>query len=381
MIRESYDEVYNGPTRKGAIEAGKLDVEKTGKFTQEVKGRHIHKWIFGSENAVCTKCGYTIPKDAELPEKGLWDGESMKGEPSPVQTKQMGEVWAATDGKRSCIAVSESEAKQGVEEMKEAAAPTRAGMTTEEYRKAPGLNFSLAKHLLKSPAHFKAAQDEEKEETDAMRIGTLAHAMILEGKDLRDLYAIKPAGMSFATKEGKAWRDAQTLPILKEEDANMIPQAAQKITENPHAAHILKQCQHRETPIFGTIMGVQCKALLDCHGTDGVAWVINDLKTSTDASQKGFAKSVINFDLDLQAAFYCTLLANIEGLETPPFFVWTAVEKAAPFANAVYTAEQWMESGMRKLERVMDLYKECVSSGEWPMPYRGINQLERPAWA
>lgn len=254
-------------------------------------------------------------------------------------------------------------------------------MTVAEYRAHPALNFSLAKHLLKSPAHFKAAQDEEQEETDAMRIGTLAHAMILEGKDLRNLYAIKPAGMSFATKEGKEWKAAQTLPILKEEDSNMIPMAAQAIADNPHASHIMRQCQHRETPIIGTIMGVPCKALLDCHGTDGKEWVIDDLKTTQDVSPKGFAKAVINFDLDLQMVWYQTLLANNEGLENPPFWTWTAIEKTSPYVNSVYTGEEWTESGMRKLERVLDLYKVCTASGEWPMPYRGINKLERPSWA
>lgn len=253
-------------------------------------------------------------------------------------------------------------------------------MTTAEYRAHPALNFSLAKHLLKSPAHFKAAQDEEQKETDAMRIGTLAHAMILEGKDLRHLYAIKPAGMSFATKEGKAWRDAQTLPILREEDSNMIPLAAEAIANNPHAAHILKQCQHRETPIIGSMMGVECKALLDSHGTDSMEWVINDLKTTVDASPRSFAKTVEKFHLDLQCAWYSTLLGNIEGLENPPYWTWTVVETSSPHVNAVYTAEEWQESGMRKLEIVLDRFKECTANGQWPMPYRGINKLERPAY-
>jgi len=79
--------------------------------------------------------------------------------------------------------------------------------------------------------------------------------------------------------------------------------------------------------------------------------------------------------------WYQTLLSNIEGLETPPYWVWTVVEKTAPFINTIYTGEDWQESGMRKLERVIDLYKECTASGEWPMPYRGINKLERLSWA
>jgi len=254
-------------------------------------------------------------------------------------------------------------------------------MNVATYRQYPALNFSLAKHLLDSPAHFKAALDEEQEETDAMRIGTLAHAMILEGKDLRHLYAIKPAGMSFATKEGKEWKAAQTLPILKEEDANMIPKAAQAIADNPDAARILKQCQWREKAIVGTMYGVQCKALLDCCGTDGKQWVISDLKTCQDASPRAFAKDVANRHYDLQAVWYQTLLGVVEQLEEPPYWIWKAVEKSAPFVNAVYTAEDWIESGTAKLYRVLESYKECTASGEWPMPFRGIQKLEKPAWA
>lgn len=254
-------------------------------------------------------------------------------------------------------------------------------MTVEEYRAHPALNFSLAKALLDSPAHFKAAEDEEKEETDAMRIGTLTHAMVLEGKDIRSMYAIKPAGMSFATKEGKAWRAAQTLPILKEEDANMIPMAAQSIANNPHAAAFIKGCQHREYVIIGSLYGVPCKALLDLCGTDGVAWAIGDLKTCQDASPRGFAKQVAAMHYDLQYAWYTTLLAAIEGLEEPPFWAWIATEKKAPFVNELYTAEEWHDSGMRKLETVIDRYKECSAKNEWPMPYRGMQRLERPAWA
>jgi hypothetical protein len=254
-------------------------------------------------------------------------------------------------------------------------------MTTAEYRAHPALNFSLAKHLLKSPAHFKAAQDEEREETDAMRVGTLAHAMILEGKDLRDLYAIKPAGMSFATKDGKAWRDEQTLPILREEDANSIPRMAQAIVSNQDAAAVLRGCQHREMPIFGTVMGVECKALLDVAGCVDGAWVIADLKTCQDSSARSFGWTVEDMHYDLQAAWYSTILATIHDLETPPFWVWLAIEKAAPFVNRVFTAEHWMDSGMEKLERVLTLYKECMASGVWPMPYGGMTALERPSWA
>lgn len=255
-------------------------------------------------------------------------------------------------------------------------------MTTEEYRAHPSLNFSLAKHLLKSPAHFKSAQDEEREETDAMRVGTLAHAMILEGKNLLDLYAIKPEGMSFATKEGKAWRDMQTKPILKEEDSNSIPRMAESIAANTDAALILKGCVNKETPVFASLQGVECKALIDSHGRHPKGGlVIADFKTTLDASPWKFSKTVFDMDYDMQAAWYSDILAMVLGDDVAPLWYWIASEKKAPFANAVYAPnDEMMQSGRSKVERALTIYKECVESGEWPMPYQGIKLLSLPKW-
>lgn len=255
-------------------------------------------------------------------------------------------------------------------------------MNRDEYNAIPALNFSMAKHLLRSPAHFKAAEDEEREETDAMRIGTLVHAMVLEGKDLRDLYAIKPKGMSFATTEGKEWKAAQSLPILKEEDANGIPRIAEAITRNPDAVALLKGCPQRERAITFEMRGIACKALLDASGTDGTSWAVSDLKTAMDASPREFAKQAFKMHLDMQAAWYSDGLAIVEGLEVHPWFAWIVVEKKPPFFNVVYEPEEAMlETGRAKIELAIKRYKDCMKTGVWPMPLRGRQMLELPYWA
>ncbi len=254
-------------------------------------------------------------------------------------------------------------------------------MTVEEYRAHPAANFSKLKLFLTSPAHYKAGEDEEKEETDAMRIGSICHSLVLEGKKFDDLYAIKPAGMSFATKEGKAWRDAQTKPILKEEDANSIPRIAEAIAANPAARKIIESCPHRETPIFGTIQGVPCKSLIDFNGQDWGIHRIGDLKSTLDASPRAFGKTVAQMHYDLQYALSSSLLALQHGLESPPEWFWIAAEKKAPFYSQVYTAEEFYQSGMEKLERVLTLFKECQASGNYPFAMTGIHILPKPHWA
>lgn len=256
-------------------------------------------------------------------------------------------------------------------------------MTREEYRAHPALNFSLAKHLLKSAAHFKAAQDEEQEETDAMRIGTWAHSMILEGKDLSGFYSIKPKAMSFSTKEGKAWRDAQTLPILKEEDAESVPAMAQSVADNPAARLMLQGCTERERPVFASLYGVDCKALLDFSGRkrDG-RLVIGDMKTDLDASPRKFRKKAYEMHYDMQMAWYADLLAISEGEEEEPECYWIVPEKKAPWATAVYRAsDRVLEVGRSKVLAALTLYRQCMKTGVWPKPYEGIYELDSPAWA
>lgn len=64
-----------GPIMAHSI--GDIVKERTGRFHASNKiskngnGTHDHNWIFGDENAVCTKCGYTIPKNIKLPKRGL----------------------------------------------------------------------------------------------------------------------------------------------------------------------------------------------------------------------------------------------------------------------------------------------------------------------
>jgi len=156
---------------------------------------------------------------------------------------------------------------------------------------------------------------------------------------------------------------------------------AKSIQDNPYAAHLLFQCQHRETPLFAELQGVGCKALLDAHGTDGVEWIIVDLKTTDDASPDAFARKVANYDYDFQAAYYSAILAQTEQIEVPPFWFWIAVEKTAPYTSVVYSATEWTQSGEEKMIRALDLYKECKATGQWPQPYQGLQQLPKPKWA
>lgn len=256
-------------------------------------------------------------------------------------------------------------------------------MTTQEYRSADSVNFSSLKSILDSPAHYIAAITKKREETKAMLLGTLTHSCVLEGKMLNEIAAIKPDGLSLATKDGKEWKafhEERKLPIISDQEAEDISGMVASIRLNPHAAAMLNACFHRETPVFSNLRGVNCKCLIDAHGTDGKDWVICDLKTTDDASPDAFSRKVANYHYDMQAAMYCDILARQNQAEEQPQWFWLAVEKTAPYTSVVYSSNEWMQSGADKLEKALEIYKECKRAGQWPQPYSGINELPKPKW-
>lgn len=245
-------------------------------------------------------------------------------------------------------------------------------MTREQYGKIEALNFSTIKHLLDGPAYFQYARSHPTEETSFMRTGTGVHGRVLEGINPDELYAIKPEGMSFATKEGKAWRDAQTKPIISQDDHDNIFGMEKAILAHPLAKELLDMCSDRETMATGIIGGRQFKALLDASCPNAIM----DIKKVQDASERSFSATVQDRHYDLQLYIYRLL----HGAD---YCAWIAVEEKAPHGVQVFTmSNELIDSGAEKLERCLSILAECEATGLWPaypIPSEPL-PLTLPAW-
>jgi len=260
---------------------------------------------------------------------------------------------------------------------------TYEGLSFEDYAAIPAVNAGTLAVILKSPEHYQAALNKPADEDDKEKyaVGSLAHSMVLEGKDLRSMYAIKPAGMSFATKDGKAWRDAQTLPILKEEDANSIPKMAEALARNEDVRDILKRSEHRELSVVAELSGVLVKARYDALFNDlsGTPF-IPDLKTTVDPTEESFSKTIYNLDYDFKQEWYRRIHEAVYGKR--PGFIWIAVEKKEPHGVCCWMPDEKVErSGHRKVERAMNLLLTCRQTGEWPGYDGGIKTISLPKFA
>jgi len=112
---------------------------------------------------------------------------------------------------------------------------------------------------------------------------------------------------------------------------------------------------------------VQIKGLLDAVGTDanGRRFVL-DLKTTGDASADAFGRKARSLMYHMQAAWYCHLLQQAEGLDYLPAFIWLAVETESPYAVAAYQAdEDAMRRGADLMATAVDRYHQAKQSGKW----------------
>lgn len=262
-------------------------------------------------------------------------------------------------------------------------------MNRVAYDDIRALNWSKGKLLLRTPYHFQYAYTpDDSSESDALLIGRLTHGLVLEGKSFKDLVAIRPKGMDFRNKEGRAWRDAQTLPILDSADKDRILGMASALAMNEDARKYIERCTLREHVIVTTMSGVKCKGMLDAVGVDNDRRPgFFEIKTSVDAGEDFWAKRCCSapFHYDGQAEWYASLLSldsNWDSQEDGrPWNAWIVVENKPPYAVACWAPdESMMASGVEKMRDVLTTFKACSASGIWPGYHTGIKLISAPTW-
>jgi exodeoxyribonuclease VIII len=100
-----------------------------------------------------------------------------------------------------------------------------------------------------------------------------------------------------------------------------------------------------------------------------------DLKTTTDASPKGFAKSVAQWRYHIQQNHY---LAGTFAER----FVFIAVEKTYPYAVGVYELDETAAlHGEAERRNNLQTIADCRAIAEWPGYGNTIQPLSLPNWA
>lgn len=312
------------------------------------------------------------------------------------------------------------------------------GISNSDYHGGPGISKSSLDIVRRSLAHFKHVQDQreagvEREETAAMRVGSAEHGVLLEPAQFEKEFALpfdesewpdalatvpqlKARLKDLEVKVASSANKSELIERLREADPNVqiLDDLKAMHAEDAAGKTILTHAQWRD------VRGMRdaaiehpklCKLLTDPRGKAELSaywrdeetgllcrcrpdlWVgdvVLDIKTTDDARESAFERSVEKFRYHVQASFYIDGLKKAieqsgeplpEGLEVPKHFVFGVIEKKAPYLTAVYVLDpETMQIGRREYREDLDALAAAVSADEWPGYSRDIQSIGLPAW-
>lgn len=252
-------------------------------------------------------------------------------------------------------------------------------LSAENYHKADGISKSGLDQFRKSPAHYQHWLTAQREETPAMRIGTLTHMSVFQPEMFADRVVFAPL-VDRRTKEGKSiWEqfkeDNDGKDIITLDEATQIHAMTKAVRQHPVVKKLL-DTGAAEVSLFAKIDNILMKGRLDYVTNE----TILDLKTTEDATPTGFARSVANYRYHVQAAHYLALGKEL-GMNLTRF-LFIAVEKEAPYAVAVYeldTADLMLAEAERQKQIAM--LGNCIAFDSWPSYPSEVKTLSLPKWA
>ena len=227
----------------------------------------------------------------------------------------------------------------------------------------------------------------------ALDIGTAWHVACLQPDEYADYVFDLPA-LDFRKKSDLEWfSDLKTkYPrklFLRQDSADIVHKMADAFRKDYTAKSLLEVSSRRELSVVwitktATSRDIKVKIRIDLltDGKDGGPVLFVDLKTTNDASPKGFQRQIADRKYHWQAGLYMAICKECDLLPNPEGFVFAAQEKNRDFSVACYGLDETsIERGEYEARKALDVYLDCEQSGVWPSYQTGIKSISLPAWA
>ena len=264
----------------------------------------------------------------------------------------------------------------------------------------PSLSASVSHRLLTTSPyhahHFHPRLNPAwvNEATAASERGTIAHALLLEGKRDRvvivnaETWAKKDATDRVAWKARDEIRAAGNLPVLAGDmpDIEAMVTAARTALDLSELAGLMDDggpFGHGQPE--GTLVwqesGAWCRSRPDWISGD--RRILLDYKTvGRTAEPDGWARGpLLSAGHDLQAAFGIAGLRAL-GVHRDPTFVFMVQEVDPPYAcSFVSPAPAYLAWAEAKRQHALTVWADCLARDDWPSYPRRIVYAEPPQWA
>jgi len=245
-----------------------------------------------------------------------------------------------------------------------------------DYHADPAVSASHLHAVAASPYHYWSRfinpDRPPSVQTAAMKLGSLTHCAVLEPDQLAKRYAIAPDRRTNAGKAAVAAMEAAGIEAVTAPEMEQAMAMAASVRSHQAAAALLRDGKAEQSFWFDDIAtGLRCKCRPDWY----TGSTIVDLKTTVDASPKGFAKSVAQWRYHVQQSHY---LAGTFAER----FVFIAVEKFYPYAVGVYELDaDAVQLGDYERRNNLQTIADCRAISEWPGYGNTVQLLSLPKWA
>ena len=215
--------------------------------------------------------------------------------------------------------------------------------------------------------------------------GSLVDATLLQPEEIDKCFAVSPYS-EFRSAEAKAWRDAQTMPIVKPSEIEAAYAAACEIRAHKWAGPILDQSAAQvsclmegEEPITGEPFLAKCRVdLAPCRG-EYEAWLF-DLKTTGNLD--AIPKACADFGYHVQAAFYLDLWNACTNQDRDRWgFIFQ--QSAAPYeVRVVELDREDIQRGRESYLKMLTAWCAAHKHGVFPDPWNDeIQTISLPKWS
>lgn len=249
------------------------------------------------------------------------------------------------------------------------------------YRALPGYGSSdLRAMRLGPPARVLWERNNPRKDTDATILGTAAHAAILTPAAFAASYVIKPDGLSFATKEGRVWRDdpARAGKVVLPFDVGItVASVRDAVLDKRAAREALEDAAGIEQSVEWTdeTTGVPCKGRPDFYDDEAVY----DLKVTRYAGpglalaayRNGWFHQLAHYRAGLRANGVAVRVGRIVAVQPEaPHYVWCVEVRDAD-----------LDVMALDNERTLGRIAECEATGEWPDTPDEWSRVQIPEYA
>lgn len=272
-------------------------------------------------------------------------------------------------------------------------------MQDKSYSNHPAMRQSSLKVILDGIEEFKWKLDHPEESTEAQKLGTAVHLLLLEPHKIDCI--VKMPKLNGATREGKIFklilegRDPNFFPLAKgkikkqekglfyevdheelsfiqmmqseyarivsdpgkfilldEDTYDKAHRMADAVRENDDSRHILECCTHFEQVLFFTYRGIEFKCQLDGRGN---AFIL-DLKTTIIPNNDFAIRREIQ-----KRRYHFQASAYLKGVPEMLYYYVLFVRNEPPYAVfPIQMPEDLLLEGAMQFDKACDIYSDCL---------------------